>query len=461
MIRIFSHYIHRSALQGVLFDGGIVILVAFVAVVSQNGEAGAAVANASRPAAAVAACLFLANSASGMYEPGQVRSTRRTLGRALLVALAALPLTYFAFGWLPDGIANRHAVQASMLASVAAIIARRAYVSHATGRVRSNRTRILIFGAGPAALDVGQTLRAADASAEIVGYVAGPNEREVAAPAADVHVLRGTLSDMARELDIDEIVVALTERRAGSMPLRQLLDCKVSGLRVHDLNTHFEKTLGQIRIDYVNASWLIFGDGFNQDTARTVVKRVFDIVFAVILTLLGLPLMLGAALLIKLESRGPVLYRQERVGADGVYFSIAKFRSMRVDAEGDGTPRWAAAQDDRITRVGRIIRKLRIDELPQLYNVLRGDMSLVGPRPERPFFVEQLTQEIPFYALRHSVKPGVTGWAQVRYAYGATVEDSLQKLQYDLYYVKNHSLFLDLLVLFETVKVVLTGRGAR
>jgi exopolysaccharide biosynthesis polyprenyl glycosylphosphotransferase len=171
--------------------------------------------------------------------------------------------------------------------------------------------------------------------------------------------------------------------------------------------------------------------------------------------------MLVTAVLIKLESAGPALYRQERVGQNGRTFSIAKFRSMRTDAEKDGKPRWASANDDRVTRVGHIIRRLRIDELPQLLNVLRGDMSLVGPRPERPFFVDQLTQEIPFYALRHSVKPGVTGWAQVRYPYGATVEDSQEKLQFDLYYVKNHTLFLDLVVLMETVGVVLTGKGAR
>jgi sugar transferase (PEP-CTERM system associated) len=245
------------------------------------------------------------------------------------------------------------------------------------------------------------------------------------------------------------------------MPLRQLLDCKVSGTKVYDLATHFEKTLGQIRVDYLNASWLIFGDGFNQGAMRTAVKRVFDIVSASVLLLLSAPVMALTAICIKLESPGPVFYRQERVGLNSRGFSIAKFRSMRTDAEKDGRPVWAAAKDNRVTRVGQMIRRLRIDELPQLFNVLRGDMSLVGPRPERPFFVDQLTHELPFYSLRHSVKPGVTGWAQVRYPYGATVEDSLEKLQFDLYYVKNHTLFLDLVVLVETVAVVLTGKGAR
>ena len=269
-----------------------------------------------------------------------------------------------------------------------------------------------------------------------------------------------SLTDTARNLKTDEIVVAVSERRGGSMPLRELLDCKLQGIKVVDLASHFEQTLGQIRLDSLYAGWLIFGDGFRQGSLRSGVKRLFDIACASILILLALPVMLIAAVFIVLEDGFPLLYRQERVGLNGRLFNVIKFRSMRRDAEKDGKPVWARAKDNRVTRVGQIIRKLRIDELPQLFSVLKGDMSLVGPRPERPFFVDQLTKEIPFYAVRHSVKPGVTGWAQVRYHYGATVEDSAEKLQYDLYYVKNHSLFLDLVVLFETVGVVLTGKGA-
>ena len=192
-----------------------------------------------------------------------------------------------------------------------------------------------------------------------------------------------------------------------------------------------------------------------------MIKRLFDLLAALTLLLLTFPVMLITALLIVLEDGFPIFYRQERVGLNGRLFNVVKFRSMRRDAEGDGKPRWATANDDRTTRVGRIIRKLRIDELPQLFSVLNGDMSLVGPRPERPYFVDQLTRDIPFYAVRHSVKPGVTGWAQVSYPYGASVDDSMQKLQYDLYYVKNHTLCLDIVVLFETVGVVLTGKGAQ
>jgi sugar transferase (PEP-CTERM system associated) len=460
MVRIFNHYIHRAALRGIVFDLALVLIVAMVAVSLDLGGIDRAVPLAGTHVVSFAACLFVINSASGLYETSACGTVGRSFARALLVLLVALPLTWAIFGLLPSSFADRSSIQLSMMAGVSALILRRAYLSHASAGP-ARQTRILIFGAGPAAVVVGNTLRAADPNADIVGYLAGPNEREPAVPANEILELDDTLPRIAQRLGVDEIVVALTERRAGSMPLRQLLDCKVSGTKVYDLNTHFEKTLGQIRIDFLSASWLIFGDGFNQGAWRTAVKRVFDIFCATLLSLLAAPIMLVTAVLIKLESAGPALYRQERVGQNGRTFSIAKFRSMRTDAEKDGKPRWASANDDRVTRVGHIIRRLRIDELPQLLNVLRGDMSLVGPRPERPFFVDQLTQEIPFYALRHSVKPGVTGWAQVRYPYGATVEDSQEKLQFDLYYVKNHTLFLDLVVLMETVGVVLTGKGAR
>ncbi len=460
MIRIFNHYVHGSALRGILFDLCIVVLVATLAVVLQVGSVDQALPLAGKHVVSFAACLFVINSASGLYEPMPADSAARSVARAIVVLAIALPITYIIFGMLPASFANRATVQVSMVAGVSALILRRAYLSHSSGAAAA-RSRILIFGAGPAALEVGRALRKADPNAHIVGYLAGPNERETAVPPGEILPSDGTLPDIARKHVVDEIVVALTERRAGSMPLRQLLDCKVSGTKVYDLAAHFEKTLGQIRIDYLNASWLIFSDGFNQGALRTAVKRVFDILSASVLCILGLPLMGLAAVFIKLESPGPLLYRQERVGQNGRSFNVTKFRSMRTDAEKDGQPVWAKANDSRVTRVGQFIRRTRIDELPQLFNVLRGEMSLVGPRPERPFFVEQLTQEIPFYALRHSVKPGVTGWAQVRYPYGATVEDSQEKLQFDLYYVKNHTLFLDLVVLLETVGVVLTGKGAR
>jgi sugar transferase (PEP-CTERM system associated) len=322
------------------------------------------------------------------------------------------------------------------------------------------KRRILIFGTGAKAHEVKRALDRSDPTVEVVGFVSGPNENDSIMPANQTLSQGRTLTETAIAMNVQEIVVALSERRGGAMPLRELLDCKLSGIQVFDLASHFEKTLGQIRLDSLYAGWLIFGDGFNQGRVRSLVKRISDIIFSTILLVTTLPLMVITTLLIALESGFPVLYRQERVGLNGRLFNVIKFRSMRRDAEPDGKPVWAKSDDDRVTRIGHIIRKLRIDELPQLFSVLKGDMSLVGPRPERPFFVDQLTREIPFYAVRHSVKPGITGWAQVCYHYGATVEDAAEKLQYDLYYVKNHSLALDVVVLLKTVGVVILGKGA-
>ena len=319
--------------------------------------------------------------------------------------------------------------------------------------------RVLVFGIGEQAASVRRTLDRSDPNVQIVGFYPSPGDEAVMIPADRILPTTQSLTDTARALKVDEIVVAVSERRGGALPLRELLDCKLYGVRVLDLASHFEQSLGQIRLDSLRAGWLIFGDGFRQGGFRTLLKRVFDIVCASILFMLSLPVMLITAILIVLESGFPIFYRQERVGLNGRLFNVLKFRSMRVDAE-NGTPIWATGNDPRTTRIGKIIRKTRIDELPQLLSVLKGDMSLVGPRPERPYFVDQLTREIPFYAVRHSVKPGVTGWAQVRYHYGASVEDSAEKLQFDLYYVKNNTLFLDMVVLFETVGVVLTGKGA-
>jgi sugar transferase (PEP-CTERM system associated) len=295
---------------------------------------------------------------------------------------------------------------------------------------------------------------------DVVGFLSAGGEDDCCVDQQKLIRSRGSLVDTVQELRVNEIIVAVRERRGGVLPLRELLDCKMSGVRVFDLSTFFERVRGQVRIDSLKASWLIYGDGFRQNWGRSFVKRCSDLLVASVLLVLAAPVMLVTALLILLEDGAPIFYRQERVGQSGTTFKVIKFRSRRRYAERDGKPRWASNADDRVTRVGRFIRRARIDELPQLINVILGEMSLVGPRPERPYFVDQLTREIPFYAVRHCVKPGVTGWAQVRYQYGASVDDAVQKLQYDLYYVKNHNLVLDTLVLFETVRVVLTGEGA-
>jgi len=266
---------------------------------------------------------------------------------------------------------------------------------------------------------------------------------------------------LARRYAADEIVVSVGDRRNGAFPVRQLLDCALGGVRVTDAASFFEREACQIRIDSLQPSYLIFGGGFNQSVLRAAVKRAFDLLASGVICLMATPLMLLTALAIKIEDGGPVFYQQERVGHDNRPFKVLKFRSMRLDAEQDGRPRWAALDDPRVTRIGHWTRKLRIDELPQMLNVFKGEMSFVGPRPERAYFVEQLRQQIAYYNVRHSIKPGITGLAQVRYSYGASVDDAVRKLQYDLYYVKNNSLFLDLLILVDTVQVVLFGKGGR
>ncbi|HEY8432357.1 MAG TPA: TIGR03013 family XrtA/PEP-CTERM system glycosyltransferase [Sandaracinaceae bacterium] len=272
----------------------------------------------------------------------------------------------------------------------------------------------------------------------------------------------GTTADLPRLVKdgaITRVVVALTERR-GRLPIESLLDLKLTGTRVDDAASFYERVTGKILVEDLRPSWLVFSDGFGPSKSTRLMKRLADLLLATVGLILAGPLMAVIAALIRLESPGPALFRQVRVGEGERLFTLYKFRSMRADAEEATGPVWATANDPRVTRVGYWLRKLRLDELPQLWNVLRGDMSFVGPRPERPHFVEQLKAQVPYYSQRHAVKPGVTGWAQVRYPYGNTVADAVEKLQYDLYYIKNLSLGLDFMVVLQTVKVVLLGRGA-
>ena len=407
----------------------------------------------------VVAVAMLINTLISLYQ--RIHEHTVITGRAYLFLSLYLsfPIAYAIYILLPLAPASRELAQLSVMsAAFGLLVTRVRSLDPVTSKVA--KRRILVFGTGIKAHEVKRALIRSDPSAEIVGFFAGPNEIDSIMPGKQIVCPGGTLLEAAIAAKAQEIVVALTERRGGSMPLRDLLDCKLRGIKVLDLASYFERTLGQIRLDSLYAGWLIFGEGFDQGRIRVVIKRLSDIVFSLILLVMALPVMLITALLIGLESGFPILYRQERVGLNGRLFNVVKFRSMCNDAEKGGMPRWATANDDRITRVGHFIRKFRIDELPQLFSVLTGHMSLIGPRPERPFFVDQLGREIPFYAVRHSVKPGVTGWAQVRYHYGATVEDAAEKLQYDLYYVKNHSLLLDLVILFETVGVVIGRKGA-
>jgi sugar transferase (PEP-CTERM system associated) len=323
------------------------------------------------------------------------------------------------------------------------------------------RRPILILGTGELAQKVAsEILGRPETGIRIVGFVAeDPALVGKSLVNPSVVGVNNDLLEIVKDEGIDEVVVAIPERR-GRMPVGELLELKMKGISVVDATTLYEKITGKIAVENLRPSWLIFAPGFKKSKFTHLYKRVFGMSLSLLGMLLSAPLMAVIAILIKLESRGPVLLRQERVGENGKVFSLYKFRSMYLDAEERSGPVWAKANDARVTRVGRLIRRARLDELPQFVNVLKGDMSFVGPRPERPHFVDQLKKEIPYYNQRHSVKPGITGWAQIRYQYGSSVADTVEKLQYDLFYIKNMSIVLDLFILFQTVKIVVQRRGA-
>ena len=318
---------------------------------------------------------------------------------------------------------------------------------------------ILIVGTGALARTVAQQILAQhDFAYRIVGFVDDGPANE--APGDPLVLGRaGDLPHLIARHHVDRIVVSLTDRR-GKLPITELLQAKLSGIRVEDAATTYERITGKILTDGIKPSWLIFSDGFCASRGTRWVKRGIDLVLAFVGLIVAAPLMALTGIAIRLDSPGPILYCQDRVGENGRVFTLCKFRSMRADAE-NGTPVWAKEKDDRVTRVGRFLRLARLDELPQLWNVLKGDMSFVGPRPERPFFVEQLAAAIPFYMERHAVKPGVTGWAQVKYRYGSSIEDAMEKFRYDLYYIKHLSIVFDLTIVVDTVKVILSGKGAK
>jgi sugar transferase (PEP-CTERM system associated) len=322
--------------------------------------------------------------------------------------------------------------------------------------------RILIVGSGSSAIEIArETIERRDAGFRVLGFV--DNDPALLGKSLINPRVVGTTDDLAEIVqreNVDRIVVSMGERR-GQFPSEQLLDLSLSGhVNIEEGASFYERLTGRVNLEMLRPSWLIFSGRGRQKRMSGIARAILHRTVALVGAIVSLPVVILTALLIKLESKGPVLYKQERVGKNGRPFTIMKFRSMRVDAEKDG-PVWARSADDRTTRVGRIIRKIRIDEVPQFWNILKGEMSFVGPRPERPHFVAQLAQEIPYYEQRHLIAPGLTGWAQIKYPYGSSVEDARQKLQYDLYYIKNQSLMLDAAILFETIKTILFGRGAR
>ena len=463
MIRIFNHYVSKMAFVLLLME--VLLLLVLAALTSAIW-----LADVRQPSPlnsvylsslVFALVMVFSMSTLGMYQPGSREDIRNTLLRIMPSFALGFALLSLLIEVVPAIHFGRGVSRLIFLLGAAAVLVTRLLVFK-SAQSAMLEGRLILIGGGALAKEC-VDLAASNPGFHkfnVVGCIAVAGE-ECCVPALALLPAGPSLLALARKYHVHEIVVSVTDRRNGAFPIRQLLECALGGVRVIDAATFFEREACQIRIDSLQPSYLIFGGGFDQSFLRAAVKRAFDLAASAAICLATLPVMLVTALWIRGEDGGPVFYQQERVGKDGKVFQVLKFRSMRSDAEQDGKPIWAAANDPRVTRVGHIIRKLRIDELPQLLNVIKGDMSFVGPRPERAFFVEQLGAEVAYYNVRHSIKPGITGLAQVRYQYGASVDDAVRKLQYDLYYVKNNSLFLDLLILIDTVQVVLLGKGAR
>ncbi len=381
------------------------------------------------------------------------------LAQALAAASFVLAICYY---WFPSLVIGRGVFAIAAVLAITLIVGWRMAFEWLSGRV-APRERLLLVGTSAAAVILAQELfeRRQELGVEIVGFI-DPNPLRVGEPVINPGVI-GAIEDIpsiVRARGVDRVVVSLADAR-GKLPMDKLLEMKVDGVAFDHLASVYEEYTGKIAVENLRPSWFIFSRGFHKSRVLSASKRLLDMLLAAVCLVLSLPLMGTIALLVKSTSTGPALYHQRRVGRHGRIFVVHKFRTMGVDAEAETGPVWASKTGDaRVTRIGRTLRRTRLDELPQLWNVLKGEMSFVGPRPERPEFVSELTREIPYYGQRHAMRPGITGWAQVRYTYGASVEDALQKLQYDLYYIKNASVALDLFIMFETIKTVILRKGA-
>ena len=414
------------------------------------------------PLRAVAVPLFVTGAmmAFGLYQVhGRLNRTDFLLRLVLSFAFGGVALLVF-FYLVPDAHIGRGVLGLTLVLGLACVLLVRSAAVSLFGADTFKR-RVLVLGAGCNAdlINLRMRRRSDRQTFRIVGYLPLAGQPVEVDPLLLVQPA-GRLLEACRELGVHEVVVAPDERR-GALSMEEMLECAGQGVMVTDLADFFEREAGMIKLGIADPSSLVFSGGFDHSVARKLSKRAFDLAAASLLLVIASPAMALVALCVRLESEGPVLYRQTRVGLGGRSFDLIKFRSMRTDAEKDGVARWASKDDDRTTRVGRVIRQTRLDELPQLVNVLRGDMSFVGPRPERPHFVEQLNSEIRYYHIRHSIKPGLTGWAQLRYPYGASVKDAEEKLKFDLFYAKNHGLLFDFMILLQTVEVVVFRRGAR
>ena len=462
MIRVFRHYVPNAVLLLGVID---VLLLLFAAEAGwlirahQIGMDVEPIHTRLPQLVTFAVTLETAMVAVGAYGALSLQSMRFAVARVLVAVSLGVIFQSIVFFLVPALTFWRSNLFVAMVLGAALLIAVRLFFGRVIGGEMLKR-RVVVLGAGQRAERLALLGARAESSFVVAGFVAmGEPAQSIpgATPRQDIDNLAAHVVD----LRATEVVLAIEERR-NALPLKDLLRVKTTGVQVSDFASFLERETGRIDLQSVNPSWLIFSDGFSSGRMlSSAFKRAFDVIASLVLLVLTVPIVIVFAALIKLESKGPAFYRQRRVGLYNEPFDILKLRSMRQDAELHGKAVWAEKDDPRITRIGRFIRKVRIDELPQCWSVLKGEMSFVGPRPERPQFVEDLERELPFYAERHMVKPGITGWAQINYPYGASVEDARHKLEYDLYYAKNYSPFLDVLILLQTLRVVLWPEGAR
>jgi sugar transferase (PEP-CTERM system associated) len=457
LIRIFNHHLPKGMLLLILAEISVLLLALPV-----TGGVAALRSGLDQADLAFALLMLSLLAAFGLYR----RDFEEGLGSMVFRVLTSFAVGLFILvivGWLVPGLwaPRGPLVGATVLALTGILLLRLTFFRWAD--LDALKHRILVLGTGTRAAKIGALLRDPDSRRRlhVVGFLPLQGTHHF----VDHSLIlpdQGPLTEIVGKYQIDEVVIAIRERRGGGLPVNELLDCKLNGIHVIELSTFFERERGQVQLESLNTSWMVLSEGFHQGLLRDIVKRTFDLTVSALILVVTLPLMLVAAILIVLESGFPLLYRQERVGLGGRVFTIYKFRSMTQNAEADGKPRWAQEGDARVTAIGKFIRKTRIDELPQLINVFKGDMSFVGPRPERPFFVNQLIEQVPYYASRHSIKPGITGWAQVHGHRGET--DTLDKMQarveYDLEYLRNWSLLLDLQIIARTIKLVFFDRQA-
>jgi sugar transferase (PEP-CTERM system associated) len=457
VVRIFNSYVPARSLVLLLGEiAAVCVSFSLAIVLSFGGESRDVFAN-QQAIVKILAVAFLAFLCSHYLELHDLRrlNSQGEIQSRILKLVGILSLLLAAVSYLfPEFKVGRYVFLTGLI--ILAVVWsswRWAYVRLIA--LRAFRERVYLLGNGERALRIREAIESrSELGMDLVGVSSGDNGH------FNIESFAKTLTDLQDRRAVDRVIVALADRRS-IMPVNELLNVRLHGIRVEDGTSILEKVTGKIEVDELHPSWLIFGDGFHLTQRRWFLRRIISTLLALALTILTLPLIPIVTLLIKLTSPGPILYRQKRVGLRGRVFDCFKFRTMRCDAEADSGPTWASDDDPRITRFGKFLRRSRLDEIPQIWNVLRGDMAFVGPRPERPEFVTKLSQEIPYYNVRHAARPGITGWAQINYGYGSSVEEAKEKLRFDLYYIRNISVMLDLLIVFYTLRAVIIGRGVR